>query len=91
MLYNLHAIGAIAISPNNQDPSQILQILTPKELQVLEHLRRGMTKKLIGTLLGISEYTVKKHMDNASERLKDGFGLSHNEALCSAYGLEIGF
>lgn len=36
--------------------------LTPRELDVLENLRRGLSNQDISIILGISEYTVKGHM-----------------------------
>lgn len=36
--------------------------LSPREVQVLEHLRRGLSNQDIGTAMGISEYTVKAHL-----------------------------
>lgn len=36
--------------------------LSPRELQVLENLRRGLNNHEIAQILGISEYTVKAHL-----------------------------
>lgn len=36
--------------------------LSPRELEVLENLRRGLSNQDISQVLGISEYTVKSHM-----------------------------
>jgi DNA-binding NarL/FixJ family response regulator len=36
--------------------------LTPRELDVLENLRRGLSNQDISQILGISEYTVKAHV-----------------------------
>lgn len=36
--------------------------LTPREIEVLEHVREGFSNKLIGHMLGISERTVKSHL-----------------------------
>lgn len=43
--------------------------LTPRELEVLELVTRGLRNKEIGTRLGISENTVKYHLRNILEKL----------------------
>ncbi len=56
-------------------------VLTGREIEVLEHVARGMTSKQIGHDLFISENTVKNHVRNILDKL----GLhSRNEAVLYA-------
>jgi DNA-binding CsgD family transcriptional regulator len=43
--------------------------LTPRELEVIVHVAAGRTNSEIGWLLGISPHTVRKHLENAYEKL----------------------
>ena len=43
--------------------------LTPRELQIVELVERGMKNKDIGVSLGISERTVKTHLSHLFEKL----------------------
>ncbi len=43
--------------------------LTPREIQVLERIADGSTNKEIGTLLCISEFTVRHHVNSIIEKL----------------------
>ena len=55
--------------------------LTGREIEVLQHVARGMTSKAIGEVLFISENTVKNHVRNILDKL----GLhSRNEAVLYA-------
>jgi DNA-binding NarL/FixJ family response regulator len=55
--------------------------LTGREIEVLQHVARGMTSKEIGRVLFISENTVKNHVRNILDKL----GLhSRNEAVLYA-------
>lgn len=55
--------------------------LTGREIEVLQHVARGMTSKEIGDVLYISENTVKNHVRNILDKL----GLhSRNEAVLYA-------
>jgi len=55
--------------------------LTGREIEVLQHVARGMTSKEIGDVLFISENTVKNHVRNILDKL----GLhSRNEAVLFA-------
>jgi two-component system NarL family response regulator len=56
-------------------------MLTGREIEVLQHVARGMTSKEIGDVLFISENTVKNHVRNILDKL----GLhSRNEAVLYA-------
>lgn len=46
-----------------------LQALTPRERQIVEHLRQGRTNKEIAQALGIMEDTVKKHLQSVFAKL----------------------
>lgn len=43
--------------------------LTLQEMRVVELLPRGLTNRELGTLLGLSEHTVKSHLRNAKRKL----------------------
>ena len=43
--------------------------LTPREIEVLEHITRGQSNRQISTLLEISEATVKAHINNLLSKL----------------------
>jgi two-component system NarL family response regulator len=56
-------------------------MLTGREIEVLQHVARGMTSRDIGEVLFISENTVKNHVRNILDKL----GLhSRNEAVLYA-------
>lgn len=46
--------------------------LTPRELQVVELLGRGCTNRQIGRTLGISDHTVRSHLQAAYRKLGAG-------------------
>jgi two-component system, NarL family, response regulator len=64
--------------------------LTPRELELLDYLRRGLVNREIGVALGISEATIKMHLRHILEKL----GVAdRTEAVATAYErglLEIG-
>jgi DNA-binding CsgD family transcriptional regulator len=43
--------------------------LTPREREVIAHVAEGRTNDEIGRLLGISSHTVRKHLENAYDKL----------------------
>lgn len=43
--------------------------LTPREREILAQVAEGRTNNEIGHLLGISSHTVRKHLENAYEKL----------------------
>jgi DNA-binding NarL/FixJ family response regulator len=49
---------------------RIFQELTPREVEVLNELARGLANKEIANLMGISEYTVKGHLKQILARLR---------------------
>ncbi|MEZ4868971.1 MAG: response regulator transcription factor [Caldilineaceae bacterium] len=44
-------------------PTSLPELLTPRELEVLQLVAQGLSNKLIARQLGISEHTVKFHMN----------------------------
>jgi two-component system, NarL family, response regulator len=44
--------------------------LTPRELEILRMLAKGLTNKQIGKVLGISDNTVKNHVNSVIEKLE---------------------
>jgi len=44
--------------------------LTPRELEILEYVAKGLTNKQIAHVVGISEFTVKHHVDSIIEKLE---------------------
>jgi two-component system NarL family response regulator len=44
--------------------------LTPRELEILKMLSKGLTNKQIGHALGISENTAKNHVNNIIDKLE---------------------
>ena len=45
------------------------RMLTPRQAEIVEQLRRGLTNKQIGRQLGITEGTVKVHLNAIYERI----------------------
>jgi DNA-binding CsgD family transcriptional regulator len=56
-------------------------LLSPRELQILRLLDRGLTNKELSSELGVSENTVKTHLSNLYEKLGVG---RRTEALAAA-------
>lgn len=48
---------------------QALEILTPREIQILKRIIKAYTNKKIASELFISERTVEKHRENISKKL----------------------
>ncbi|HEY3247215.1 MAG TPA: response regulator transcription factor [bacterium] len=49
--------------------AEVLTPLTPREVEILQHVTGGLANKEIGQRLGISERTVKNHLSNIMEKL----------------------
>lgn len=45
-------------------------VLTDRELEVLELMAQGLSNKLIGVELGISDHTVHFHVSNVCRKMK---------------------
>ncbi|USQ76006.1 response regulator transcription factor [Ornithinimicrobium cryptoxanthini] len=50
-------------------PSQPLSGLTRRETDILRHVARGLTNRQVGRALGISEGTVRKHLEHTYPKL----------------------
>ena len=66
--------GLIVLHPqviNNQQllKETNLQILTPREIEVLQMLTNGMSNKIVAQNLHISEHTVKFHVSSIFQKL----------------------
>ena len=53
-----------------RETQQLAESLTPREIDVLRGVRRGLLNKQIAFEMGISEITVKMHRSNAGRKLK---------------------
>ena len=51
------------------DKDDPIEQLTPRELEVLEYLAKGMANRDIADSLFVTEYTVKKHVSQILEKL----------------------
>ena len=60
---------AASLLPGRERPAPALDELTPRELEVLRLLARGMTNKAIAAKLEISEHTVKFHVNAVMSKL----------------------
>jgi len=60
---------ATHIRPWIQEPSEFLEELTARESEVLGMLAEGLGNREMGSLLGISEHTVKFHVASILEKL----------------------
>jgi DNA-binding NarL/FixJ family response regulator len=66
----LPAEDALAVLP--MPTGQPAEPLTPRELEVLDMLAEGLANKLIAHKLGISEHTVKFHVNSILAKLNAG-------------------
>jgi len=55
--------AALLPAARDQSPAQPIEALTPRELQVLRLMAEGQSNKVIARELGISEHTVKFHVN----------------------------
>ena len=60
--------------------------LSPRELEVVRHLGRGLSNQDIGSILGISEHTIKSHLKSIFAKLDVA---DRAEALGSAYAMGL--
>jgi DNA-binding NarL/FixJ family response regulator len=66
-------------------PVETVETLTPRELEVLELVARGLTNRSIGRMLSISDRTVQGHLANIFAKLQVN---SRTEAVTK--GLQLG-
>lgn len=64
-----------------------LALLSPRELQVLQQMRAGLTNKAIARELGISDRTVEIHRANAIAKLGVGQSIAATALLIEAEGV----
>lgn len=55
------AAGGTSFPEQSSDPTQLIGI-TPRELEVLQHLSRGLSNEEIGSVIGITGQTVKGYL-----------------------------
>jgi DNA-binding NarL/FixJ family response regulator len=68
------------------NPPNLAEALTPRELEVLQHLAEGLPNKAIARRLEISEHTVKFHVNAIMSKL----GVqSRTEAVVRAYAVGL--
>lgn len=53
----------------SQDKDDPIEQLTPREMEVLEYLAKGMSNRDIAAALFVTEYTIKKHVSQILEKL----------------------
>lgn len=58
-----------ATSPLSDKLQSIYAILTPREVEISNMVKNGLTSKQAGTLLGLSEATIRKHRRNIRKKL----------------------
>jgi DNA-binding NarL/FixJ family response regulator len=62
-------VGRLA-GPLLSDAEDLFVPLSPREMEILEHVTRGMSNKEIAYKLGISHQTVKNHMTAILRKLR---------------------
>jgi len=62
--------GVLELPARPSDARQPVAVLTPRQAKIRELLRTGMSNKIIGAELGISEGTVKNHISEIFRVLK---------------------
>ena len=85
-LFTIASLNAgLYISPRNpgeEEPSNTT--LSQEELEVLQYMADGNTKKIVGHLLQISEQTVKNHLTSIRRKLETS--TSAQEAVLALWG-----
>ena len=67
------------------EPIIIPRALTPRELQILQHIANGLPNKQIAAVLFLSEKTVKNHISRIFYKLKVS-----NRSLATSIGIKAG-
>lgn len=70
-----------ATLPLSDKVQTIYASLTPRELEISNMVKNGLTSKQTGTLLGLSEATVRKHRRNIRKKL----GIANQQQNLSSY------
>jgi two-component system nitrate/nitrite response regulator NarL len=63
VVLDLSLSDTLAAPPRTPPGTEIVEVLTPRESEVLQLLAEGLTNRRIGERLGISEHTVKFHVN----------------------------
>ena len=71
----VHAGGSWLKPPSTRVPAsgqagKLIEILTPREIQIVELIAKALPNKSVAAQLGITEGTVKVHLHNIYEKLK---------------------
>ncbi len=61
--------AVVRMSVDSRDPDRSPRAITPRELEVIALVAKGLGNKQIGRRLGIREQTVKNHVTRAMEKL----------------------
>jgi two-component system, NarL family, nitrate/nitrite response regulator NarL len=64
-----------------------MDVLTRREKEILQHVKKGLTNREIGKALLISENTVKNHLRNIMEKLH----MSNRVQAAATYALQEGW
>ena len=86
MLVMAYRVGREAMAITTPGEQPIEQPLTPRELEVLERVSRGLPSKLIAQQLDVSESTVKFHLSSVYAKLGAS---SRTEAVSKAARLGL--
>lgn len=80
------AAGRTHFQPEMPDPESAMVKLSPRELDVLRHLGRGLGNEELGRALGVSGETIKSHLKSIFQKL----GVSgRSEAVARGYELGL--
>lgn len=63
-------IDALHASESSQRARELAAVLSQREREVLDHVARGSRNKQIAAALTISEFTVKRHVQNILQKLE---------------------
>ena len=79
-------LSALLAAPDRASEAQLLSPLTAREQEVLRHLARGLTNRAIALELGITQHTVKFHVNAIMSKLD---AQSRTEAVVRATQLGL--
>lgn len=81
----LNEFASQAARPRAAEPAEVMELLTPREKEVLTLVAQGATNKEIASALTLTENTVKNHLRNILEKLH-----MENRTQAAAYALKHG-
>lgn len=85
-LITLDVEFTLSLLPTQTPPGQLVEALTPRELEVLQQLAQGLPNKTIARRLDISDHTVKFHVNAIMSKLG---AQSRTEAVVKATQLGL--